>query len=68
MQHPIKKNAFYDSFAVLYPEEGFLRAAKDSLKEEIIRLKKQILRTKIINIIKSIPGIELLYSTLLKRK
>lgn len=68
LQHPIKKNAFYDSFAALYPEEGFLRAAKDSLKEEKIRLKKQILRTKIINIIKSIPGIELLHSTLLKRK
>lgn len=56
LHHPIKKNSFYDSFVVEYPLKGFLFAAKICLKNEKKRIKKQILRSKIVDFIKKVPG------------
>lgn len=58
LHHPIKKNNFYDSFVAEYPLKGFLNTAKTCLKNEKIRIKKQILRSKIVDFVKSIPGAE----------
>lgn len=55
LHHPIKKNAFYDSFAIEYPHNGFLNAAKNNLKVEKRRLKKELFRVKVKELIESIP-------------
>lgn len=44
LHHPIKKNAFYDTFLFEYPEKGFLKAARQSTSEDKKRLKKQLFR------------------------
>lgn len=55
LHHPIKKNANYDSFAIEYPLKGFFDAAKNNLKVEKQRLKKELFRVKVKELIKSIP-------------
>jgi coenzyme F420-reducing hydrogenase beta subunit len=44
LHHPIKKNAFYESFLIEYPKDGFKKAAQRSLKGEIKRLRKELFR------------------------
>ena len=53
LHHPIKKNSCYDSFAFEYPSNGFLKTAKDNLKFEKRRLKRELLRAKVVGYIQS---------------
>lgn len=59
LHHPIKKNPFYDTFSVRYPKDGFLISAKDNLKVDKRRLKKELFRVRVREFIKSIPGVKL---------
>lgn len=55
LHHPIKKNAYFESFAIEYTMNGFLNAAKNNLKVEKRRLKKELFRVKVKELIESIP-------------
>lgn len=44
LHHPINKNAFYDSFLMEYPRDGFFMAAHHSLRIEKKRLRIDLFR------------------------
>ena len=67
LHHPIKKNRYYDTFAADYPLKGFLDAASVCLKIEKSQIKKQLLRTRITDFIKRVPGVKYVFKIIRSR-
>lgn len=58
LSHPMKAHVARNGFAMVYVNDGYGEKAASYLDAEILRIKKSVGRTRIINRIKRFPGVK----------